>query len=177
MTRPAPPFAAFGHAMRAAAIATALLLGLALPAVAQGVNVGFGGLRQDTSLPVEVSADALRIDQSDGRAVFSGNVVAAQGDLRLTAGEVRVEYAEGGSGIGELIATGGVRVSTPADSAEAAEARYDVTTGILTLSGAVKLTQGQATIAGERLVANLRDGTGTIEGRVQTIFLPGKASE
>ena len=68
-------------------------------------------------------------------------------------------------------------VSTPGDSAEATEAVYDVATGILTLSGAVKLSQGAATITGERLVADLRDGTGTIEGRVQTIFVPGKASE
>jgi lipopolysaccharide export system protein LptA len=39
----------------------------------------------------------------------------------------------------------------------------------------VVLTQGPATITGDRLVADLRAGTGRIEGRVRTVFRPAAA--
>ena len=38
--------------------------------LAQGAEVAFGGLQQDTSLPVEISADRLTISQADGTANF-----------------------------------------------------------------------------------------------------------
>ena len=54
---------------------------LAAPALAQ--NVAFGGMTADTSAPVEVAADNLAVDQADGSAVFTGNVVIGQGEMRL----------------------------------------------------------------------------------------------
>lgn len=141
--------------------------------MAQGMQVGFGGLRQDTSAPVEVTADSLSVDQAEGRAVFTGEVLVVQGEMRLSAAEVRVEYGEDGTGIRRLHATGGVILATGEDAAEAREAVYTVATGELVMSGDVLLTQGPASISGQRLVADLRAGTGTMEGRVQTVFRPG----
>jgi lipopolysaccharide export system protein LptA len=62
-----------------------LALGLAASAAAQ-VNIGFGGVAYDSRQPVEVTADSLTIDQATGEAVFSGNVIVHQGDLRMAAG-------------------------------------------------------------------------------------------
>jgi lipopolysaccharide export system protein LptA len=157
------------------ALAVVLPLGLAGGgiAAAQGMAVGFGGLRQDTTAPVEVTSDSLTVDQGTGRAVFEGNVLVVQGALRMTAARVEVSYAESGQGIRRMQATGGVTLVTAAEAAEAAEAVYEVATGALVMSGAVLLTQGLATIAGERLVADLRAGTGQMEGRVKTVFQPG----
>ena len=66
---------------------TALILA-ASPAVAQ--NVAFGGMRADISAPVEVAADNLSVNQADGSAVFTGNVVIGQGEMRLSADSVTV---------------------------------------------------------------------------------------
>lgn len=143
-------------------------------AMAQGMAVGFGGLRQDTAAPIEVTSDSLTVDQATGRAVFDGNVLVIQGALRMTAARVEVSYGDDGQGIRNMQATGGVTLVTAAEAAESREASYDVGTGSLVMSGAVLLTQGQATIAGERLVADLRAGTGQMEGRVKTVFQPGK---
>lgn len=153
--------------------AAALIVQLAM-AAAQGTAVGFSGLRQDTGAPVEVTADALRVDNATGQATFDGNVVVVQGALRMAAAKVAVEYGAGGQGIRRLHATGGVTLVTAAEAAEAAEATYEVATGALVMSGAVLLTQGGATIAGERLVADLRAGTGEMQGRVKTVFQPGQ---
>lgn len=153
--------------------AAALIAQLGL-AAAQGLAVGFGGLRQDTGAPVEVTADALRVDNATGQATFDGNVLVVQGELRMAAARVAVDYGADGQGIRRLHATGGVTLATGTEAAEAAEATYEVATGALVMSGAVLLTQGGATIAGERLVADLRAGTGEMQGRVKTVFQPGQ---
>jgi lipopolysaccharide export system protein LptA len=142
-------------------------------AAAQGASVEFGGLRQDASLPVEVSADSLTVNQTDGSALFEGNVIAVQGDLRLTAGAVQVRYAEGGGAIRTLTATGGVTLVSATDAAEAREAVYSVQEGSVVMTGDVLLTQGPNAISGQKLVLDLTAGTGRMEGRVQTVFTPG----
>ena len=54
-------------------------------ALAQDAAISFGGLKQDTSLPVEVKADSLAVNQADGSATFTGNVLVGQGEMRLSA--------------------------------------------------------------------------------------------
>lgn len=160
--------------LRAALLVLALALPAAGPAAAQaqGARVEFAGLRQDPTQEVQVSADTLTVNQADGSALFEGDVVAIQGELRLTAAAVTVDYAEDG-GITRLTATGGVTLTSPTDAAEGREAVYEVATGTVTMTGDVLLTQGSATITGQRLVLDLDTGTGRMEGRVQTVFTPG----
>ena len=157
----------------AAAVATLLSGGVAL---AQGAEIAFSGLTQDTSLPVEVAADRLQIDQADGAATFSGNVKISQGEMTLTAGEARVIYAKDGAASGEiqeLRATKGVTLVNGAEAAEAQEAVYSIDDGTVVMTGDVILTQGQNALSSNRLVIDLKTGTGTLDGRVRTIFQPG----
>ncbi len=154
-------------------VVLALCLTLATPALAQQAKVAFGGLSQDTGLPVNVEADTLSVNNSDGTAVFTGNVVVVQGEMRLTAAEVRVEYAPDGKAIARLHASGGVLIANAADAAEAREAVYTIDSGTVVLTGDVLLTQGPSTMAGQKLTLNLKDGTGVMEGRVSTTFVPG----
>lgn len=144
-----------------------------LTAAAAETDVAFGGLKADTSLPVEVQADQLTVSQTDGTAVFSGNVIVTQGDMKLTAAEVKVEYEAGGKGIASLHATGVVALAAGTDTAQADAADYTIATAEVILTGNVLLTQGQATIQGGKLTVNLKTGLGHMEGRVTTIFTPG----
>jgi len=82
------------------ALVAALSIGAAF---AQGASVAFGGLKHDASQPVEITADELSVDQATGSAVFAGNVVAGQGEMRLSAARVQVQYATG-----DVILTQGV---------------------------------------------------------------------
>ena len=65
----------------------AVLMLAALPASAQeGVQISFGqSLRLDGSA-LEVTADQLSVDQTSGATEFSGNVLAVQGEMRISAG-------------------------------------------------------------------------------------------
>lgn len=155
--------------IRPAVLAACLLF--AGPALAQ-VAVGFGGVAHDSSQPVEVTADSLSVNQTTGNAVFEGNVIVVQGDLRMAAGRIEVIYStEAGSrAVQEVLATGGVMVTRGTDAAEGAEARYAVQTAMLTMSGNVLVTQGPTAIAGDRMVVDMATGTGTVDGRVRTVL-------
>ena len=145
----------------------ALLLGTAANAQ---TNIDLGGITADPKAPVEVSADNLSVDQDSGTAVFSGNVVIRQGDLRLSAGSVRVVYSDSTGDIAQLLATDGVTLVTDSEAAEAATADYNLTTGILTLSGSVLLTQGASALSAEQMTIDLNSGRAQMSGRVRTVF-------
>ena len=156
------------------ALTIAALLGaLSSPGLTQEATIAFGGLAQDTSLPVEIEADSLSVDNASGKAVFDGNVLIGQGKMRLAAGRVTVEYGADGKSIANLRATGGVTIANLADAAEAQEAFYTIDSGVIVLTGDVLLTQGASAMAGQKLTINLKTGTGTMEGRVATTFVPG----
>lgn len=149
------------------------LLALGGMAVAQEARIAFGDLAQDTSLPVEVTAETFTVRDADGTAVFAGNVVVVQGEMKLSAGQVEVAYTADRSAIDRLVASGGVTIVNLADAAEAQEAVYTIDTGVIVLTGDVLLTQGPSAMAGQKLTVNLKDGTGLMEGRVTTTFVPG----
>lgn len=156
------------------AASTIALITWASLAAAQGTQVAFGGMTQDTSAPVEVTADQLEVNQGDGTALYTGNVVIGQGDMRLAAPRVLVVYAEGQNGsqgrIQRMEASGGVTLVSGKEAAEAERADYDIDAGTVVMTGNVLLTQGGNALTSERMVVNLTDGTAQMAGRVQTVI-------
>ncbi|MCB1388499.1 MAG: LptA/OstA family protein [Rhodobacteraceae bacterium] len=152
-----------------------LLLIAALPARAQeGVQISFGqSLRLDGSA-LEVTADQLNVDQATGATEFTGNVLAVQGEMRISAQSLRLEYGSGArqgtQRISRLVASGGVTMATPTEALESREAVYSLDAQTLEMTGDVMLVQGPNLLSGERFVADLRAGTGRMIGRVRTII-------
>ncbi|MEM8654452.1 MAG: lipopolysaccharide transport periplasmic protein LptA [Pseudomonadota bacterium] len=150
-----------------------ILLGLTTPLFAQGTQVAFGAIRQDTSAPAEVSADELNVDQNTGAAIFTGNVVIGQGDMRLSAPRVLVIYRDDQAGIERMEATGGVTLVSGPDAAESQRADYSIDTGVIVMTGDVLLAQGQSAISADTMTVNLDDGTARMQGRVKTLLQTG----
>jgi lipopolysaccharide export system protein LptA len=150
-----------------------LLALLPVMAPAQDTALAFDGLKADTKAPVQVQADQLQVNQSDGSAVFSGNVVVTQSDLVLKAGSVTVIYSADKKGIAQLQASGGVTLQAGGNAVAANEAIYTVDTGDLVMSGDVLITQGPTSLSGQKLTLSLKTGLGQMEGRVTTTFTPG----
>ncbi len=154
---------------------TALLCAAILtvtPTFAQ-TNINLGGISADPTAPVEITADNLSVDQESGTAVFQGNVVLGQGNLRLSAARVQVVYGSGGGDISRLSASGGVTFVTATEAAEAQNAEYDLDAGTLVMSGSVLLTQGSSAISADTMRVNLSNGSAQMEGRVRTVFNQG----
>lgn len=157
---------------RAALFCLAIAAPCGLPVAAQ--TTAFGAMTADTKAPVDLSADSLQVDQKTGHAVFSGNVVIGQGDMRLGAQKVVVEYVPGDRRkIARLHASGNVTLVSGPDAAEAAEAVYEVETGVITLTGDVVMAQGQNVLSGNRMTVDLAQGSARVDGRVRSVLQPG----
>lgn len=140
----------------------------------QGVQISFGQSLQLEGTALEVTADDLTVDQTTGATEFTGNVVAEQGDLHISAQSLRLVYTQdtqtGSQRIARLVASGGVTMATPTEALEAREAVYDMDAQTLEMTGSVMLVQGANMLSGERFVADLRSGSGRMMGRVRTII-------
>ncbi|MGI3164271.1 LptA/OstA family protein [Pseudooceanicola sp. 200-1SW] len=156
--------------MRPLAAPAALLAALAAaPVAAQQTTVPFGS-QSDSSAPIQVESESLSVSQDNGAAIFDGNVLIEQDNMRLSAARVEVIYDEAQSKIASLAASGGVTLVSGDDAAEAERADYDVTSGALVLSGDVLLVRGPSTIAAERMRVDVDAGTAQLEGRVRTFL-------
>ena len=141
----------------------------------------FGGFKHDNNAPIDITSDSLEVRQSEQLAIFTGNVVAGQGTLRLTAERLDVFYDEEQEGgdtgaIEKINATGNVFLSNGSETAQGAAGTYDVTTGLVTMTGDVVLTQGTNAISGPKLEIDMNTGVGRVfGGRVKSRFKPQSA--
>ncbi|HZA66559.1 MAG TPA: LptA/OstA family protein [Geminicoccaceae bacterium] len=151
------------------------------------------GVRHDTGLPIEITADSLEVVQDQKIATFRGNVDATQGDMVLSADELRVHYRDDDDGATDPAATGAIRrieaegnvfLSSPEETAQGASGVYDVVANHVTIEGAVVLTRDDNVIRGDRLEIDLVSGRsqifaavpstegGTAPQRVRALFTP-----
>ncbi|MGR3616909.1 MAG: lipopolysaccharide transport periplasmic protein LptA [Paracoccaceae bacterium] len=151
---------------------SAPFLVLATLLAAQGTQVAFGNVKADPSLPVEVTADNLDVNQETGAAEFTGTVLVNQGEMKLSANRVLVIYNQEASGIDSLEATGDVLLVSGPDVAEAEKAEYTIESGTIVMTGNVLLSQGPNTITSEKMTVHLTNGTAQMSGRVKTILNP-----
>jgi len=140
--------------------------------LAQGAQIAFGSSQHESDLPVEVTAENLNVNQNDGTAVFTGNVIVGQGEMRLSAPRVLVVYQEDRSRVEKLQATGGVTLVSGEDAAEAERADYNLDTGMIEMQGQVLLVQGANALTGDRMFIDIRAGTARVSGRVKTVLQP-----
>ena len=122
-----------------------LLLGLlfyASAAVAQQTS-----LPQPAALPIEVTAQQMEADQQQRQAIFSGKVVAKQGDITLYCDKLVVYSLPEQDQVDRLEASGNVRVVQLDRTATADRAVYRQQQGTLVLYGHAKVHQGQNLVA------------------------------
>jgi len=125
--------------------------------------------------PVKITADTFVVNEAEGEATFTGNVVVVRPGLTVWADEVKVDYGEGGpENIKSFVATGHVRLKTDDQDATGERATFDPQTQILRLQGNVTVVNASGTLNGPELQVNLADNTtvfsGGKGGRVTGVF-------
>lgn len=137
-----------------------LLLVLASPVAAQQ--------RHNTNAPIDFGADHIELQDRANRGVLSGNVSVKQAEMTLNAARMTVAYSGqvvgGNPQVTRLDASGGVTVRRPDQTARGQYAIYDLNRRVITMLGAVTLTQGSNTVNGGRLTINLDTGRAVIDG-------------
>ena len=166
-------------------------------AAAAAVAWVFGGpaaaqFEEDSSEPIEITADTLEWMENDRIAIARGDADAVQGRYRLYADELTAYLSEPGSDpdaagesdrageIRRIDADGNVRFVTPEEVITGAAGTYDVERRLVHLEGGVVMTQGENVVRGDRLDMNLDTGVSTVSavessdsgGRVSALFVP-----
>jgi lipopolysaccharide export system protein LptA len=135
----------------------------------------------NASLPLEITSDQLTVEQNIGHAIFTGNVMANQGDLILTAGEVIVEYqvtdSRMTSNMQKLNASKEVTIISATQSAEASSLIYDIIGETIVMTGNVLLKEGVSATSGDKLTINLKSGSRRMEGNVRTLIISEEKNE
>ena len=139
----------------------------------------------------QISADRLDVAERESTAVYVGAVDAIQGDARLRADKLTINFSgtddspEGGGfgSIETMLADGDVFYITPDLSARGDTGNYDADTEIITLTGNVVISRGSDIAQGDCLSLNVPTGESTLgcsapgeggqRGRVTTVITPG----
>jgi lipopolysaccharide export system protein LptA len=187
---------------QAALAAGALLLTLPVleaPASAQAEKeraAGFGNFGSSKE-PIKIDADRLDVYDKEGRAVFTGNVVAVQGDSTMNCTLMTVFYEQnrdqsgGGSiipssqgsdnnSIKKIDCKGPVTIVSKTQVATGNDATFDRQANKIYLIGNAALSDGPNVTRGERVVYDLNTGVANVEtkpgGRVRALFVPGSGN-
>ncbi|MGI9378035.1 MAG: LptA/OstA family protein [Methyloligellaceae bacterium] len=153
---------------------------------AQNLAEGFSTFSADSNEPIDVNSDKLRILDGEKTAIFSGNVIAVQGEFSLQAlelkvlysGELRSESQSPSSGtqgqIKSINAKGKIVMKSGQDqTANSDWVIFDVPNNLVTIGGNVVLKQGNNTLTGDTLIIDLKSGKSRFEkGRVRGRFVP-----
>jgi lipopolysaccharide export system protein LptA len=134
----------------------------AVPATAQ-----VSALRNHNSrAPIELSADRFEVRDKEGTTLFTGNVIAVQGNMKLVSDKARAFYtrAQTKVTVRRVDAQGAVKFTSPSETVNAAWGIYDLDTQQVTLGGDVTLMRGSDVIKGQRLELNLKSGIITLDG-------------
>lgn len=141
-------------------------------AAAQSTGIALSSAQHDGTLPVEITADNLTVQQANNTAEFAGNAKVAQGDLRFGADKITVFYDEATGTVAEIKANGNVVFTNGAESAEAQNATYSVNSSAIVLMGNVLLLQGVNAISGDTLTLDLTTNKARVNGNVKTVLVP-----
>jgi len=172
-----------------------------------GAAAGFAQnspIAMDSKQPIEVASDTLEVLQNEKKAIFTGNVIATQGNIKMRGMTMTIFYRETsaagtgeggaqpaaapagsdalGKGIYRIEAEGNVIFTTPTEIAEGKKAVYDVDAQTITLEGDVTLTRGKNILKGTAMTYNLATGRSVLSsagakpgtGRVRGLFVPNE---
>jgi len=157
--------------------------------------------------PISIEADKLVYFDKEQKAIYSGNVVAIQGDTRLTcsimtvhmtktaaagapaAGAPAVKVADAApapsaesSSVSHLDCAGPVTVLSKTQTATGDSAVYDKPQNKIWILGHVTLSDRGNVTKGDKLTYDLTSGQATVDiggtsGRVKGLFLPGSSDD
>lgn len=133
-----------------------------------------------------INIEALKLDYFDReqKLIYTGNVVASQGDAKLKASVLTIFLApksaapEGGpaatstSQVQRMLATGPVTLVQRDQIGTGNSGVYDRGQNSVVLTGNVTLSQGPNVTKGDRLTYDLKNGQAVVTGRVKSMFLP-----
>jgi lipopolysaccharide export system protein LptA len=155
------------------ALAAAPAFGQSRPATKDGAARKDDGKGQ----PVTVDADKMERFGKESLVVFSGNVIARQGNSVQYADRMEVYFDERGDRILRTVSTGSVKIITrDCRTGTAKRAEYFDLEQRLVLSGGARVWEDENVVSGETITIFLSQDRSVVQGgrqdRVKAVFFP-----
>lgn len=154
-----------------------LKIGMAAAVAVTALTASGAQAQLDPRAPLDITADASEVINSQCVTTWTGSVEAMQGRTRLRADQVRIYSFKKGDDCGgndRMEATGDVHFVTPERKVKAANAVYQFSTETITLTGGVIVVQGKNVVTGDRMVINTRTGQANMTSAVKGRNKPGR---
>jgi lipopolysaccharide export system protein LptA len=152
-----------------------LVLVSAFPAVSAPV-ANSSARRDRSNLPITIKSNELSADNKGKTAIFTGKVVAKQGDITIFADKLTVNYGDKKGEVDKIAADGNVRIIQENRTGIAAHALYESKAGRITLTGKPRVMQGSDTTTGKTITYLIDDEMSIVKGdageRVETTIHP-----
>ena len=171
--------------IRLAALPVAIPVVLALTLGAAAQKKGGAILPgANSNKPISIEAGKLDYFDKEQKLVYSGDVVATQGEATLKASVLTVLLAPktGAAGAGgapssgqvqRMLATGPVTIIQHDQVGTGDNGVYDKVGNKVVLTGKVRLSRGSDITEGDKLVYDLKSGQAVVSGgRVRSMFTP-----
>jgi len=140
--------------------------------------------------PINVNASGLDYLAKEHKVIYTGGVVARQGDSTLKASILTIFLADsspgqtttapapgagGGNQIKRIEATGPVTITSKTQVATGATAVYDRLANTMTLAGNVTLSDSGNVITCAKMVYDLKSSRASCSGNAHTLMVPGQS--
>jgi len=131
-----------------------------------------------SSLPITIKSNEMSADNKGKTAIFSGKVVAKQGDITIFADKLVVSYADKSEAVEKVEAAGNVRIIQQNRTGFADQAVYDSRNGRIVLTGSPRVVQGGDSISGKVITYYVDDDKSEVssggdpKARVEAVINP-----
>ncbi len=98
-----------------------------------------------------ITSKSLVFDQKKGEAVFEGNVVVQDPDIKINSDKLVVLFTQEHK-ITKIEAIGGVVITREDIKANSKKAEFEVETGKIVLSGSPRVKRGEDTLTGDTII-------------------------
>ena len=135
--------------------------------VTKGLLTLTGAVRLDTKSDRITARDSLEYWEKKNLAIARGNAIARRGANRLRADVLTALYEKdkaGNSQVRKVDAFDNIIITTPHEVIKSQRGVYDLKSGLVTLTGFVKITRGENQLNGARAEVNLNTGVSKIFG-------------
>jgi len=144
--------------------------------LAPAASSGNATRKERSSLPITVKSNQLSADNMGKTAVFTGKVVARQGDITIYSDRMTINYGDVKGEVEKIVAEGDVRIVQENRIGLAAHAVYDSKQGLITLTGNPKVMQGTDSITGKTIIYYIDEDKSVVSGegdsRVNAVIHP-----
>lgn len=131
-----------------------------------------------SSLPITVKSNDMTADNKGKTAIFSGKVVAKQGDITIFSNKLVINYSDNNNELDKVEAFGNVRIVQLNRTGFADQAVYDSRNGLIVLTGTPRVVQGGDSISGKVITYYVDDeksdvsSGGDPKARVEAVINP-----